>query len=105
VRSAPSVRRVVVTSSFAAILDESKLTDPNTVFSEKSWNPVTLEDAHKDQATAYRASKKLAEKAAWDFVADKSNGAKFDLVTINPPMVYGPVVCISRLTFMPRSES
>ncbi|KAB5586158.1 hypothetical protein GE09DRAFT_1235229, partial [Coniochaeta sp. 2T2.1] len=90
-RSAPTVRRVVVTSSFAAILDEDKLSDPNTVFSEKSWNPVTAEDAHKNQATAYRASKKLAEKAAWDFVQDPKNGAKFDVVTVNPPMVYGPV--------------
>lgn len=92
VRSAPSVRRVVVTSSFAALLDEDKLADPNTVFSEKTWNPVTAADAHKSQATAYRASKKLAEKAAWDFVKDPANNAKFDVATVNPPMVFGPVV-------------
>ncbi|KUI67090.1 Putative NADPH-dependent methylglyoxal reductase GRP2 [Cytospora mali] len=91
-RSAPGVKRVVVTSSFAAIIDAAKATDPNTTFSEKSWNPVTLDDIHKDAPTAYRASKKLAEKAAWDFVNDKSNGANFDLVTVNPPMVFGPVV-------------
>lgn len=92
VRSAPSVRRVVVTSSFAAILDDDKISDPKTVFSEKSWNPVVAEDAHKNASTAYRASKKLAEKAAWDFVKDPANGAKFSLATINPPMVFGPVV-------------
>lgn len=92
VRSAPTVRRVVVTSSFAAILDEARLEDPNTTFSEKTWNPVTLDDIHKNPATAYRASKKLAEKAAWEFVQDPSNGAKFDLATVNPPMVFGPVV-------------
>lgn len=92
-RSAPSVRHVVVTSSFAAILEEAKLSDPKTVFSEKAWNPVTAEDAAKNPATAYRASKTLAEKAAWDFVKDPANGAKFSLSTINPPMVYGPVVC------------
>lgn len=91
-KSAPGVKRVVITSSFAAILDASKLSDPNTTFTEKSWNPVTIQDIHKDNSTAYRASKKLAEKAAWDFVADKSNNAKFDLVTVNPPMVFGPVV-------------
>lgn len=91
-RSAPSVRRVVVTSSFAAILDAAKLGDPSNTFTEASWNPVTIDDIYNDPATAYRASKKLAEKAAWDFVADPANGAKFDVVTVNPPMVFGPVV-------------
>jgi nucleoside-diphosphate-sugar epimerase len=91
VRSAPSVRRVVVTSSFAAILDEDKLSDPKTVFSEKTWNPVTAEDAHKNQATAYRASKKLAEKAAWEFVKDPANGVKF----VSPPV--SPILpCVFR---------
>ncbi|KAI3399241.1 hypothetical protein diail_7403 [Diaporthe ilicicola] len=91
-KSAPGVKRVVITSSFAAILDASKIADPTTTFTEKSWNPVTIEDIHKDPPTAYRASKKLAERAAWDFVNDKSNNARFDLVTVNPPMVFGPVV-------------
>ncbi|KAK3314533.1 hypothetical protein B0H66DRAFT_315140 [Apodospora peruviana] len=91
-RSAPTVKRVVITSSFAAILDEAKFTDPSTTFSETSWNPVTIDDIHRSPATAYRASKTLAEKAAWDFVTDKSNNAKFDIVTVNPPMVFGPVV-------------
>ncbi|KAK4678266.1 methylglyoxal reductase (NADPH-dependent) gre2 [Podospora pseudoanserina] len=89
---APSVRRVVVTSSFAAIINEAHVSDPSTVFSEKSWNPVTIDDIHRNPATAYRASKTLAEKAAWEFVQNKENDAKFDLVTINPPMVFGPVV-------------
>lgn len=91
-RSAPTVRRVVVTSSFAAILSEASFGDSATVFTEASWNPVTIGDIHNSPATAYRASKTLAEKAAWDFVSDAANGAKFDLATINPPMVFGPVV-------------
>ena len=49
--------------------------------------PVTIDDIHKDKATAYRVSKTLAEKAAWDFVKDPANKAKFDVVTVNPPMV------------------
>lgn len=89
-RDAPTVRRVVVTSSFAAILENDKLLDPNTTFTEKSWNPNTLRDIHKDKATAYRVSKTLAEKAAWDFVANEK--PKFDLATVNPPLVFGPVV-------------
>lgn len=91
-RSAPTVRRVVVTSSFAAILTEAKTNDPSTTYSESSWNPVTIDDIHNSPATAYRASKTLAERAAWDFVRDPASGAQFDLVTVNPPMVFGPVV-------------
>lgn len=92
-RSAPSVRRVVVTSSFAAILDAARLADPTTVLTEASWNPVTLADIHQNPSVAYRASKTLAERAAWDFIqSDPTNGATFDLVTVNPPMVFGPVV-------------
>ncbi|KAK3344244.1 hypothetical protein B0T25DRAFT_573196 [Lasiosphaeria hispida] len=92
-RSASSVKRVVVTSSFAAIVDEATISNPATVFSEASWNPVTLADIHNSPATAYRASKTLAERAAWDFVANAATtGAKFDLATVNPPMVFGPVV-------------
>jgi nucleoside-diphosphate-sugar epimerase len=91
-RSAPTVRRVVVTSSFAAIVDNAHINDPNHIFSEASWNPVTLEEVEKAPQKAYRASKKLAERAAWDFVQDPAGGkGKFELVTINPPMVYGPV--------------
>lgn len=89
-RSAPSVRRVVITSSFASIIDEAHLDDPATVYDEKHWNPVTIDDIHRSKATAYRASKKLAERAAWDFVAAEK--PSFDLVTICPPLVLGPVV-------------
>ncbi|KAK1595069.1 NAD dependent epimerase/dehydratase [Colletotrichum navitas] len=89
-RDAPGVRRVVVTSSFASVIDEAKLEDPGTVFTEKHWNPVTAEDVGRSPATAYRASKKLAERAAWDF-AERERPA-FDLVTLTPPLVLGPVV-------------
>ncbi|KAK7419178.1 methylglyoxal reductase (NADPH-dependent) gre2 [Neonectria punicea] len=88
--SAHSVKRVVVTSSFASIIDEAKFTDPSTTFTETSWNPVQLEDIHRSPQTAYRASKKLAERAAWDFVS--SAKPSFGLVTVCPPLVLGPVV-------------
>ncbi|KAM5342983.1 hypothetical protein ACJ41O_013949 [Fusarium nematophilum] len=87
--SAPSVKRVVITSSFASILDEAKFTDPDTVFTEESWNPVTVDEITRSHATAYRASKTLAERAAWDFVAREKPA--FDLVTVCPPLVLGPV--------------
>ncbi|KAI0517317.1 NAD dependent epimerase/dehydratase [Xylaria bambusicola] len=88
---APTVKRVVITSSFAAILDASKLGDGAKVWSEADWNPMTYEDGiNGNPGQTYRASKTLAEKAAWEFVEkEKPN---FDLVTINPPFVFGPVV-------------
>ncbi|KAF7716202.1 NAD dependent epimerase/dehydratase family protein [Penicillium ucsense] len=83
---APSVKRVVVTSSFAAIVNGKQ--HPK-VYNEECWNPVTWEEA-MDPANTYRGSKTFAEKAAWDFV-EKEN-PNFDLVTINPPLVFGPIV-------------
>ncbi|KAF7536464.1 hypothetical protein G7Z17_g13040 [Cylindrodendrum hubeiense] len=88
--SAPSVKRVVITSSFASIVDEAHFTNPAKTFTEADWNPVQLEDINRSPATAYRASKKLAELAAWDFVIAAK--PSFDLVTICPPLVLGPVV-------------
>ena len=83
---------MVITSSFAAIIDSATMKDPNTTYTEKSWNSVTIDQIYENAPVAYRASKTLAEKAAWEFVADKANGAKFDLATVNPPMVFGPVI-------------
>lgn len=87
--SAPSVKRVVITSSFASIMNEHLMKDGNIVYSESIWNPVTIDQINNSKATAYRASKKLAEKAAWDFV--ETNKPNFDLATICPPVVFGPV--------------
>lgn len=89
-RSAPGVKRVVVTSSFASVLDEAQFFNPEHTFSEASWNPAGLDDIHSSPATAYRVSKTLAEKAAWAFV--ESEKPAWDLVTVTPPLVLGPVV-------------
>lgn len=83
---APEVKRVVITSSFAAIVNGKQ--HPK-VYSEESWNPVTWEEA-MDPSNVYRASKTFAEKAAWDFV--KTEKPAFDIATINPPLVFGPIV-------------
>ncbi|RMZ92521.1 hypothetical protein DV736_g216, partial [Chaetothyriales sp. CBS 134916] len=86
-KSAPTVTRVVITSSFAAIINSA---NHSPTYNEADWNPVKLEEASNDASTAYRASKTLAEKAAWDFVEkEKPN---FSVSTINPPVVFGPIV-------------
>lgn len=87
----PSVHRVVVLSSFAAMWNGSKGTWPDHTYTEADWNPVTFEEAAKpetDGAISYCASKTFAERAAWDFVEEKK--PKFTLSTLLPPMVYGP---------------
>lgn len=86
-KSAPTVKRVVITSSFASIIDGSKGVRPGHTYSEKDWNPVTHEEALKDPSTGYRGSKTFAEKAAWEFVEkEKPN---FSISTMCPPLVLG----------------
>lgn len=86
-KSAPTVKRVVITSSFASIIDPAN--HPET-YTEAHWNPITWEEAVQNPGNAYRASKTFAEKAAWEFVEkEKPN---FQIATINPPLVIGPVV-------------
>lgn len=77
------VRRVVLTSSFAAI----GYGHPQraTAFTEADWTIV-----EGDDTTAYAKSKTLAERAAWDFIAAEGNG--MELATVNPVGVFGPVL-------------
>ncbi len=77
------VRRVVLTSSFAAIgyghppqeapFDETDWTDPNG-----------------DDVQPYVKSKTLAERAAWDFIANEAG--RLELSVVNPVGVFGPVL-------------
>lgn len=82
------VEHVIVTSSFAAIVNREKAGDASFVNTEEVWNPITWEEAKDDAALSYTASKKLAEALAWKFV--KENDVSFSLTTVNPPYVFGP---------------
>ncbi|MFC3853699.1 NAD-dependent epimerase/dehydratase family protein [Salinispirillum marinum] len=78
---AAGIKRVILTSSCAAIYkqaDKPKM-QPST---EANWTTPT-----DPSVGAYEASKTLAEKAAWDFVAQHPDMA---LTTINPGAVFGP---------------
>ncbi|SDP41783.1 SDR family oxidoreductase [Actinacidiphila guanduensis] len=77
-----TVRRVVLTSSVAAIA--SGHPDDHKVFTEADWSVV-------DAIPAYEKSKTLAERAAWDFAATLPDGGGFELVVVNPGFVLGPV--------------
>lgn len=76
------VKRVVLTSSFAAI---GYSTDPrNHVFTELDW---TDENA---PIQAYIKSKTIAEKAAWHFMEDAATA--MELTVINPVGIFGPML-------------
>lgn len=77
------VKRVVMTSSFAAIGYGQRNTD--NLFSEKNWT-----DLNGSNLSAYVKSKTIAEKAAWDFIARE--GGLLELSVINPVGVFGPVL-------------
>ncbi|EXK25158.1 hypothetical protein FOMG_18161 [Fusarium oxysporum f. sp. melonis 26406] len=91
VAAASSVKRVVLTSSFAAIINPFEGPRPGYTYTEQDWNPITLEKVGDNKIFGYLASKKLAEKAAWDFVdAQISTQNPVSLVTVCPPMIFGP---------------
>ncbi|HUZ32517.1 MAG TPA: aldehyde reductase [Xanthobacteraceae bacterium] len=76
------VKRVVMTSSFAAIgYGHPPRTTP---FDERDW--TNLDRPH---VGAYPKSKTIAERAAWDFVAREGG---LELSVINPVAVFGPVL-------------
>jgi nucleoside-diphosphate-sugar epimerase len=90
-KNAPQVKRIVITSSFASVLDPNKGTRPGYTYTEADWNPITREEAKRaDGTVAYLVSKTLAEKAAFDFV--ESEKPNFSISTLLPPMVYGPLL-------------
>jgi nucleoside-diphosphate-sugar epimerase len=77
------VKRVVLTSSFAAIGYGHK--PQSTPFTEKDWTDPT-----GDGVSAYVKSKTLAERAAWEFIAKQ--GGALELSVVNPVAVFGPVL-------------
>lgn len=85
---APQVKRVVVTSSIAAIKIEAKENDSTFTTTEETWNPITWEEALSNPVSGYRGSKTFAEKAAWEFV--EMQKPLFVLSTVNPVIVFGP---------------
>ena len=72
---ATGVSRVVLTSSVVAI--EAK--DKSGAYTEDDWS-----DPGHPKSNAYYKSKTMAERAAWDFVADNP---EMQLTTINPALV------------------
>lgn len=82
---AAGVKRVVVTSSLAAVQAVAPENKPEV------WNETHWSDPDRPGGmNPYLESKTLAERAAWKFVEDLPEGEKFDLVTVNPCLILGP---------------
>jgi nucleoside-diphosphate-sugar epimerase len=77
------VKRVVLTSSFAAIGYGHPPRDKP--FDETDWTDPDAADV-----LPYVKSKTLAERAAWDFIAKE--GGNLELSVVNPVGVFGPVL-------------
>ncbi|KAE9368254.1 NAD(P)-binding protein [Stipitochalara longipes BDJ] len=89
----PQVKRFVLLGSAVAVLDSSQdISIAGKDYTESDWNPVTEEEAVKTQSPVlgYNVSKKLAEQAAWDFLAAEE--PVFDLTVINPDIIIGPML-------------
>ncbi|KAF8877684.1 D-lactaldehyde dehydrogenase [Infundibulicybe gibba] len=109
----PSLKRVVLTSSCAAVRNDSMSASAEP-FTEENWNDASVkvvEEKGRDAPSwsKYRASKTLSEKgtfntlsnicvnspgprltAAWDLYNKHKPELKWDLAVILPPYVYGP---------------
>jgi dihydroflavonol-4-reductase len=81
----PSVEKIVMTSSVAAIAEGHTAARSAQAFSEADWS-----QPESDNIGPYPRSKVLAEQAAWDFVKAEKPG--FTLATICPGLVLGPVL-------------
>ncbi len=79
-----SVKRVVVTSSCAAIYTDAidTVNAPGGQLTEEVWNTTASMDYQP-----YSLSKTQAEKMAWTMVKEQD---RWDLVVMNPPGVFGP---------------
>lgn len=81
--AAAGVKRVVMTSSMAAVVyGRGNIGRP---FTEADWS-----DPAGSDNSAYTRSKTYAEHAAWDFAQSDDSG--MELTTINPSAVLGPVL-------------
>ena len=75
------LKKVVLTSSMGAMAYGHKKRTCN----HNDWTDISQD------VGAYIKSKTIAEKAAWDFINNQSDGS-FKMTTIHPGMVFGPLL-------------
>lgn len=94
VRKAGTVRRVVQTSSVAAIIDPDE--PEGHLFTEADWNEsATVDDS------PYDLSKREAERLAVRFRDELPEAERFELTAIHPSFALGPVMSKAHLKSSP----
>ena len=89
-----SVKRVVITGSAGAVLTPTEV--PRT-FTEADWNETDVPEVkakgkEANPLSVVRARGTLLEKAAWSFYDEHKATVGFDLVVLNVPFVFGPLL-------------
>ncbi|TXG47246.1 hypothetical protein EZV62_026540 [Acer yangbiense] len=84
---AKSVKRVILTSSAAAV-SINTLNGTGLVMDEKNWSDVEFLSTEKPPTWGYPLSKTLAEKEAWKFAQENN----IDLITVIPCLMTGPAL-------------
>lgn len=84
--AACKVKRVVITSSGAAIHFGQPPEQRRRIFDETDWTDIN----RKDDITPYFKSKAIAEKAAWDFIKNDHSG--LELAVVCPGLILGPLL-------------
>jgi nucleoside-diphosphate-sugar epimerase len=77
------VKRLVVTSSCASIYDYNNFKEK---VDENDWVDMS------EKTLAYPRSKALAEKAVWDYLDTLKESERFEFVSINPTLIFGPIL-------------
>jgi nucleoside-diphosphate-sugar epimerase len=97
---ANKLKSVVVTGSFASVIDLMQDLRPGYIYTPKDWSPLTYElaaDPALDLSkwperyrpfVTYTTSKKVAERGAWDWWAEHKPA--WDLSFVNPTYILGP---------------
>ncbi|KAL1938000.1 hypothetical protein VTO73DRAFT_12011 [Trametes versicolor] len=88
------IKRVVVTSSIGAIAETVQ--EETRVYTEEDWNEFAVKQVRELGKAAtgwwkYDASKVLAEQAAWKFYEDNKGTISYELSTIVPGWILGPI--------------
>jgi dihydroflavonol-4-reductase len=79
----------VITSSLVTVCKSNDLTKYH--FTDADWSDLEV-------VLAYDKSKILAEKAAWEYVANLPDDMKFEVVTVLPGFVTGPNINTSKFS-------
>ena len=84
---APSVKRVIITSSIVAAVNLPSDLMRDVTFSAKDFNSLSESEALQNVRNAYSYSKVTADKLAWGFMEKEKRA--FDLVTLLVPSIMG----------------